>query len=324
MSLIRQTLKRWMSGEQACELLGIVGTEKTPAIRKLSTYATKWGIRKIYLGDGKRGPAVYPVADVYSYMARKEREAEQEVKIYRPKWRTPELIKAGASKKWLTARAVVYRLGMVIEKPGDSPEQLQTLEKRAIKLLNEYSRSWGIRKIEQRQQGRRSIVAYPEEDVIVYMERRQQEVQRHAHYFGYYENAGPGVCIWWGDEEFELQLQIGSPTSIQGKYSDRYTHVEVKADDSIPPLRGYVETNEVAQRFNIKPAKVYISDFWSQFRIFLGDPRHSNVRFNGDLIEMYFAHKREAGEKVFMRGSRPMKPPQREPLYSFRRKKRPE
>jgi hypothetical protein len=305
MSLIKRKRERWLSAEQACELLGIEDTEKTPATRRLSSNAARWGIRKIRPGTGNNGAIVYPEIDLYAYMAHKERDAEKKVKVHRPNWRTPQLVQSRANKKWLSARAVAYMLGLVTARAEDTPEQLKTFERNAIQLLNKYARHWGIRKIEQQGIKKRSLVTYPEDDVIVYMERKEREAKKRSEYMSHYPThypplIGPGLDKWWGDKLLEQQLQVGKPTRRTGEPNAKYIKVEIQCNDAVPPLRGYVEVADVAQRFNISSAKVLSSNFWGRFCVFLADPFHSAKRYNGDLIELYFEEKRAAGEKVYM------------------------
>jgi hypothetical protein len=305
MPLIKRN--RWLSGKQACELLGIEGTKKTPATSRLSANAENWGIRKIHRGPGIRSAVVYPELDLYEYMDRKEREAEKnEKRVRRPaRIYDPKVLQARANKRWLSSREAVYRLGLVKAQPDDTSEVLIALERKAINLLNRYALSWRIRKIYQRG-NKKNLVSYPEEDILVYMHRKEEEAKKLREYMRCYPTyyppvSGPGIEKWWGDKKLEEQLQLGVPARKTGKFSARYTVIEMAPDDSVPPLRGYVETSEVARRFNLLPGFLHKSHFWGQFCIYLEEPWHSSVRFNGDLIEQYFKEKQEAGEKVYRR-----------------------
>ncbi|MEN3335668.1 MAG: hypothetical protein V7641_5033 [Blastocatellia bacterium] len=311
MPLIRRKRGRWLSGERACELLGIEGTEKTPAARRLAANAERWGIRKIRLGNGARGTVAHPELDLYEYMERKEREAAGRVKPSRRAKISidPSFLKMRAQKKWLSARTVIYLLGMVAIRIDDTPAQIKAAERNAIRLLNKHAERWGIRRIDERGAVKRSLAAYPEEDVLEYMRRKEMEARERTDYLSRYPTyfkpvKGPGVSRWWGDKKLELSMQLGPQAKSAGEPSSYFIKIEVRPDDSVPALSGYVEAAEVARRFNIKPGKVYSSRFWQRFAFYLGEPFRSAKRFNGDLIELYFKEKAEAGEKVYLLATR--------------------
>jgi hypothetical protein len=298
--------KRWLSGKRACELLGIDDTAKTPATSRLASSAERWGIRKIRRGKGKSSTVVYPEQDLYDYMERKEKEAADKIAPFRRTWRSidPKDLKLSAPKKWLNARAVVYLLGMVTARAEDTQEQIKEMEGKAVRLLGTYGMNWGIRIIVQRGKIKKSYLACPEDDVLAYMRRREREIQELGKYMRYHPTyyppvVGPGLCKWWGDKKLELELQIGRPVKRTGKTNARFIPVEVEPDNSILPLRGYVDAVEVAQRFNLPTNQIYGSSFWAQFCIYLSEPWSSSKRYNGDLIELYFKEKQEAGEKVY-------------------------
>jgi hypothetical protein len=325
MALINRKPTGWLSGERACELLGIESTAKTSAKTRLANNAAHWGIRKIHLGEGHRSAVVYPASDLYEYIERKEQEASKQIEPRQQLWRKidPKLLKARFRKKWICARVVVHLLGMVSVRVDDTPEQIQALEHKAIRLLNNHAQNWGIRKIEQRGNIKKSLVAYPEEDVVAYMARKEEEAQDFIKYSSlyptvYHATVGPSERKWWDNKKLDVEMQLGKSAKNTGKPSSRFIPVEMQPDDGVPPLRGYIEASEVARRFNLSPGRVSNSKFWDQFCIYLGERYCSGKRYNGDLIEMYFQEKREAGEKVYRLSRLPHK--HQESVPSFSRK----
>jgi hypothetical protein len=213
---------RWLSGEKACELLGIEGTGKTKAKSRLAANAERWGIRKIRLGNNARGTVVYPEIDLYEYMDRKEQEAAVKVKpTPRAKASTdPSFLKMRAQKKWLSARAVAYLLSLVSVQAGDTPEQIKAAERKAIQMLNEYAPFWGIRRIDHQGGVRKRFVSYPEEDVLAYMERKDEEAQELTKYMRYRPTyfpavIGPGLSKWWGIRNSKLSCSWAGRRDIR-------------------------------------------------------------------------------------------------------------
>lgn len=196
------------------------------------------------------------------------------------------LRRAGQTTKWLSSREVCDLLAIA-----------DTQEAKASTFLASHAEQWGIRKI-TRDDGSYTEILYSELDVIAYMKRREQEASRNIIHSRY---------RWREDKKEEKRALFGKYVNSTKGANSYFIEVEVKPNDSIPPLEGYVNAAAVAERFAASIGRIHSSAFFRKFSFYLGEEYRSNKLFDGDMIELYFKEKRDAGEKVYMLSTRQKK-----------------
>jgi hypothetical protein len=75
-------------------------------------------------------------------------------------------------RRWLHARQVIYIIGLVDAKPGDTPEAVAAAEARALDTLRHRAAGWGLVKVKRGSEPG-AKTAYTEESVLNYMRSRE-------------------------------------------------------------------------------------------------------------------------------------------------------